>query len=122
MAGHAPIIFKTDGLKIFQTAFRAVFAKIHKLAIHQHESHMNNEYSTNTGHERVNGTWDEILHGTRGMQKADASLYGAAVIHYNFVRPHQALRGKTPARAAGIIINDHNIWRTLIQNAVWAAA
>ena len=115
MAGHTPIILKTDGLKIFQTAFRAVFGKINKPSIHQHESHMRNEYSANNGHGRLNSTWDEIRYGTCGMQKADASLYSAAIIHYNFVRPHQALRRKTPTRAAGIIINDHNIWRTLIQ-------
>ena len=122
MVGRVPIIFKTDGLTIFRTAFRAVFSKISKLSIHQHESHIRNEYSTNNGHERLNGTWDEILHGTRGMQKADASLYRAAIIHYNFVRPHQALHGKTPAHAAGIVINDHNVWRILIQHATLAAA
>ena len=98
--GHGPIIFKTDGLKIFRTTFRAVFGKISKLAIHQYESHIRNEYSTNNIYERVNGTLYEVLHGTRGMQKDDASLYGAAIIHYNFVRPHQALHRKTPACAA----------------------
>jgi len=38
-------------------------------------------------------------------------------IYYNFIRPHMALKGKTPAEACGIVINGKNKWLTLIQNA-----
>jgi hypothetical protein len=33
------------------------------------------------------------------------------------MRPHEALKGKTPAEAAGIEIQGENKWLTLIQNA-----
>ena len=36
---------------------------------------------------------------------------------HNYVRPHMALEGKTPAEACGITINGENKWLTLIQNA-----
>ena len=87
MAGRVPIIFKTDGLEIFRMAFRAVLGKISKLAIHQYESRIHNECSTNNIYERVNGTLDEVLHGTRGMQKDYASLYGTAIILLQFCTP-----------------------------------
>lgn len=38
-------------------------------------------------------------------------------IYYNFIRPHMALNGKTPAEKFGIKIKGENRWLTLIQNA-----
>jgi len=38
-------------------------------------------------------------------------------IYYNFIRPHMALNGKTPAEACGITVEGKNKWTTLIQNS-----
>jgi hypothetical protein len=38
-------------------------------------------------------------------------------IYHNFVKPHKALDGKTPAEAAGINIAGEKKWFTIIQNA-----
>jgi hypothetical protein len=38
-------------------------------------------------------------------------------IYYNFIRPHMALKGKTPAEACSIRIEGKNKWLTIIQNA-----
>jgi len=38
-------------------------------------------------------------------------------IYHNYVRPHEALEGKTPSEVAGIKINGENKWLTIIQNA-----
>ncbi len=38
-------------------------------------------------------------------------------IHHNYVRPHSALDGRTPAEAWGIEIKGDNKWITVIQNA-----
>ena len=38
-------------------------------------------------------------------------------IYYNYMRPHEALDGKTPAEA----VEGENKWMTLIQNAATAA-
>ena len=120
-AGHAPILFKTDGLKIFRTAFRDVFGKCKGIKpLHLWSSHMRNEYSDNNTHERFNGTLGELLHGCRGLKKVDAALIKAALIHYNYVRPHQSLCGKTPAWKAGIRIEGADKWLVLIQNAAMA--
>jgi hypothetical protein len=37
-------------------------------------------------------------------------------IHYNFVKPHQALDGRTSAETSGIKIEGKNEWLTLLKN------
>ena len=36
-------------------------------------------------------------------------------IHYNFVRPHAALEGQTPAERAGVGIQGENKWLSLMK-------
>jgi hypothetical protein len=42
---------------------------------------------------------------------------GRPKIYHNFIRPHEGLNGETPAEKAGIKVEGHNKWLTLIQNA-----
>lgn len=39
-------------------------------------------------------------------------------VHYNFVRPHQSLDGKTPAEASGIKLGLKDGWGDLIEKAI----
>ncbi len=39
-------------------------------------------------------------------------------IYYNFIRPHQALKGKTPAEMAGVGIDGENKWMWLLNVSV----
>jgi hypothetical protein len=57
--------------------------------------------------ERLNGTVRDRETVMRGLDNAEAAqeLVDAMRIHYNFVRPHQAIGGQTPAEAAGINLN-----------------
>ncbi|MGD0422485.1 MAG: hypothetical protein ABSA92_03390 [Candidatus Bathyarchaeia archaeon] len=43
-------------------------------------------------------------------------LSGMQIFH-NYIRPHEALKGRTPSEAAGIRVEGENKWITLIQNA-----
>ncbi len=38
-------------------------------------------------------------------------------IYHNYFRPHEALKGKTPAEACGIEIEGEDKWATVIQSA-----
>jgi hypothetical protein len=38
-------------------------------------------------------------------------------VYHNYIRPHEALDGKTPAEACGIEVKGNDKWKTLIQNA-----
>ena len=42
-------------------------------------------------------------------------LAEGARIHYNFVKPHMALDGQTPAEAAGIRIEGKDKWLSLLK-------
>ena len=47
----------------------------------------------------------------------DTPILKGYQIYHNFVRPHEALAGKTPADLAGIKVMGRDKWMTLIQNA-----
>jgi transposase-like protein len=53
----------------------------------------------------------------RSLKKDNSPILRGLQIYHNFFRPHQALKGKTPAEKAGIKIEGGDKWLTLIQNA-----
>lgn len=53
----------------------------------------------------------------RTLEKPDTPILAGMQIFHNYVRPHMALNGKTPAEAARIEVEGENKWLTLIQNA-----
>ncbi|MGA2308174.1 MAG: integrase core domain-containing protein [Candidatus Bathyarchaeia archaeon] len=57
---------------------------------------------TNNLVERMHGTVKDRTRVMRGLKSFDStkSLLEGFTIHYNYVRPHQSLGGKTPAQAA----------------------
>ena len=54
----------------------------------------------------------------RGLKIADTKILPGYQIYHNYFRPHEALKGKTPAEVCGIEIQGANKWKTLIENAV----
>jgi hypothetical protein len=52
----------------------------------------------------------------RTLERPDTAILRDMQIYHNYVRPHEALKGKTPSEAAGIQIKGENKWLTLIQN------
>ena len=68
--------------------------------------------------ERLHSTLKDRLKPTRGLKGEDAvrTLLEGWVVHYNYVRKHQTLKGKTPANASGI--NVENNWNSLIRSAI----
>ncbi len=67
--------------------------------------------------ERMNGELRDRERVMRTLEKPDTPILTGMQIYHNYVRPHDALNGKTPAEAAGIAIQGENKWLTLIQNA-----
>ncbi len=64
--------------------------------------------------ERLNGTLRERVKVTRGWKSAKTPIAEGQRIQYNFVKPHMALMGKTPAQIAGMDING---WKELLERA-----
>lgn len=52
----------------------------------------------------------------RGLKSTDTPIIAGFQIFHNYMRPHEALKGKTPAEACGIKVEGDNKWLTLIQN------
>jgi transposase InsO family protein len=67
--------------------------------------------------ERLNGEIRDREKVMRRLKKPETPIIPGYQIYHNYVRPHEALDGKTPAEACGIEIQGKNKWITLIQNA-----
>jgi len=68
--------------------------------------------------ERLHGTVKERLKVMRGLDRDETAqrMLEANRIYYNYLRPHQALNGKTPAEKAGIDLRlEGNKWIALIR-------
>ena len=123
-AGKVPAEFVSDGLPSYGQAHQAVFAArtpLDKCSVHVGEAAIRNRKRNNNAQERFNGTFRAFQRPRRGIKDAGSRLIVGFFVHYNFVRPHMALGGRTPAQAAGITIHGPDKWRTIIGNAVLAA-
>jgi len=107
-----------DGSYVYQTAFNKVFYsryKVDRVELVQRVGIRARE--TNNSVERLHGTLKDrtkVMRGFKAEESTKALLEGYA-IHYNYVRPHQSLKGKTPSQEAQI--NSPNNWKGLIEKA-----
>jgi transposase-like protein len=67
--------------------------------------------------ERMNGEIRQREKVMRTLERPDTSILAGMQIFHNYIRPHEALKGETPADRAGIKIKGKNKWITIIQNA-----
>ena len=72
-------------------------------------------HADNNRIERLNGTLRERVKVQRGWKSMKTPLAEGARIHFNFVRPHAALEGQTPAQAAGLAPKG---WKELLTEAI----
>ncbi|MDG6983554.1 MAG: IS1/IS6 family transposase [Nitrososphaerota archaeon] len=78
---------------------------------------VNKTHKNNNRIERLNGTLRERVKVQRGWKTLKTPLAEGQRIHYNFVKPHQALDGRTPAQFAGVGV-EGNKWLTLLRAAL----
>jgi hypothetical protein len=69
----------------------------------------------------MNGELRDRERVMRTLEISDPPILTGMRIHHNYIRPHMALDGKTPADLAGIQIEGENRWLTIIQNASQSA-
>ena len=67
--------------------------------------------------ERMNGEIRDREKTMRGLKINETPILQGYQLFHNYIRPHEALDGKTPSEACGITIEGKNKWVTLIQNA-----
>jgi putative transposase len=71
--------------------------------------------SLNNVLERMHGSIREREKVMRGIKVDDTPIIPMNQIYYNFIRPHSALDGKTPAEAVGVGIHGENRWIELLK-------
>lgn len=117
IAGKRPNTLITDGLQSYHNAFSHEFYTQKK----PYTKHINtiklDGDMNNNKQERLNGEIRDREKVMRGLKEKDTPILPGYQIYHNFMRPHEALKGKTPAEACGIEVVGDNKWITLIQNA-----
>ena len=118
MAGKQPKTLITDGAQNFHEAYMDEYwtSKIGTRPEHIREISFDGVRHNNKM-ERMNGEIRDRERVMRTLENADTPILKGMEIYHNFIRPHMALKGKTPAEAAGIEVQGKNKWITLIQNS-----
>jgi len=107
-----------DGSFVYETAFNKVFYTMRKDTRPELVQRVGiRARETNNIVERMHGTVKDRTRVMRGLKSFEStkSILEAFTIHYNYVRPHQSLNGKTPAQAART--EAPCTWKGLIEEA-----
>jgi transposase-like protein len=108
-----PRVLLTDGLGSYGPAARHEFPDAVHVAGVGLQGRLNNNRM-----ERYQGTLKERTKVMRALKNTDTAILDGQRVYYNHIRPHQGLKGKTPAQAAGLELDlGVNKWKALIQNA-----
>jgi transposase-like protein len=117
LGGKVPSTLITDGLNSYGSAFNKVYSHATgKNPEHVREITLAGRIHNNKM-ERMNGEVRDSEKVMRGLKVADTPVLKGYQIFHNFIRPHEALKGQTPADVAGIKVHGDDKWLTLIQNA-----
>jgi putative transposase len=113
LMGKQPKTLITDGLPSYAVASEQVFEGTQ----HIRKITLNGKCHNNNKMERLNGEIRDREKTMRGLKKRRTPVLTGYQLYHNYIRPHEALAGKTPSEACGIIIEGENKWKTLIENA-----
>ena len=118
VAEKKPMTLITDGAPNFHEAYEKEFYtnRLETRTEHIREIALDGVRHNNKM-ERMNGELRQREKVMRTLEKPDTAILAGMQIYHNYVRPHEALDGRTPSEAAGIKVEGENKWLTLIQNA-----
>jgi putative transposase len=118
VTGRNPETLITDGLPAYHDAYKKEFWTMRKDTRTEHINAIKLKGDMNNNKmERFNGEVRDREKVIRGLKKDDTSILTGYQLFHNFIRPHEALEGKTPSEMCGLKVEGENKWTTLIQNA-----
>lgn len=115
-----PIAVTHDGLQSYGEAFKREFYTMAAPRTVEVRSVSIRDRGLNNRMERLNQTFRDRNKTQRGLDHAESAqlMADGTRIEYDFIRPHMALNGKTPAEAAGLALGlDGNKWQKLIRQS-----
>ncbi len=118
VAGKTPRTLVSDGAPNFHEAYNHEFrtAKLETRTEHIRHIRLQGDFNNNKM-ERMNGEIRDRERVMRGLEKKDTPILTGYQLFHNYIRPHMALDGATPAERAGIKVEGNDKWLTIIQNA-----
>jgi transposase-like protein len=118
--GQRPSFIITDKLPAYRQAITKEFFTLKNPRTKHIRLKTLKEGTNNNIIERLHGTIKERTKVMRGLDNDETAqrMMDANRLYYNYLRPHQALNGKTPAEKAGIDLRlEGNKWEDLIRKA-----
>lgn len=119
VAKSKPTSIYCDGLPAYPSGFNKVFWTMRKDTRPELIRKVGlRAVNSNNSVERLHGTLKDRLRPMRGLkrEKTVRTWLEGWVVHYNYVRKHQSLKGKIPAETSGIEGKDD--WHTLVGEAI----
>jgi putative transposase len=117
VTGKRPNTLIGDGARNFNDAFKGEFFTISNPRT-KHIRHVRWQGDHNNSKmERMNGEVRDREKVMRSLKITTTPILPGYQLFHNYIRPHMALNGKTPAEKCGIVIKGENKWQTLIENA-----
>jgi transposase-like protein len=117
VAGKKPTTLITDGLPAYHDAYKKEFWTLRNPRTEHINAIKLSGNMNNNKMERFNGEIRDREKVMRGLKTKETPILTGYRLFHNYIRPHEALQGRTPSEACGITINGKNKWVTLIQNA-----
>ncbi|MGH2638118.1 MAG: IS6 family transposase [Rhabdochlamydiaceae bacterium] len=111
--GFKPENVYTDAWKAYKTAIPKTIGAVNHVA----KCGIAKPHSNNNRIERANATVRERTKVQRGWKSMKSQVSEGMRIQYNFVKPHKALEGMTPAQRAGISGEKKATWNELLREA-----
>ncbi len=117
---NVPDRIYTDSLKVYKEGILESYDNLpaFKQPNHVAKCGIGKPHKSNNRIERLNGTLRERVKVQRGWKSMDTPIAEGQRIQYDFVKPHMALEGQTPAERAGINVAGKNKWMDLLQFAL----
>jgi transposase-like protein len=117
LMGKKTMTLITDGLYAYHEAYMKEWRTLAKPRT-EHIRHITLRGDRNNNKmERFNGEIRDREKTMRGLKTKETPILKGYQLFHNYIRPHEALEGKTPSEACGITIDGKNKWKTLIENA-----
>lgn len=120
ITGKKPYLLSSDSAWNFGEAWSEVYEQ--KNPLQEYTMHESKPRDKNPLHNNQMESWNGNTfrlreQAFRGLKKMDSVMLCGIRIYHNFIRPHLALGGDTPAERAGLHVEGVDKLITLIQNA-----